>query len=195
MNQILLGLQGRFDEAIAAGNTSVEFGPARLVVVFGSGSYISACAGSLRKAIEQFRKTLEIDPRRLPSRHVPLSQMRTLCAGQREKAIEECDQALALTPQVMTFSDPARPPQHMRGSATRTTRANHRRKLEKTWKAGADRRVLVLRLYACMSRRQGRRVRMAGTRLSGACVFSLLSHVPVHPCFAICTAIPDLTRW
>ena len=88
----LLG-QGRFAEALAAGERGVALAPFDYWISFAlSVTYLHT--QQFHKAIEQLRKTVDIEPGS-PIAYGVLAQAYA-GAGQRERAIRECEMALAL---------------------------------------------------------------------------------------------------
>lgn len=92
--------QGRFDEAIAAGKRAVELAPDHYQASFTLGvTYY--WAGQLDEAIEQIRKTVEIDPG-IPTAHALLARVLS-DVNQHKDAIQECDTALTLSRKATYF--------------------------------------------------------------------------------------------
>jgi tetratricopeptide (TPR) repeat protein len=93
----LLGLirlsQQRSDEAFAAGRRAVELAPFYALPSFCL-SVTYSQLGQLDNAIDQFLRTLAIDPDD-PNTHGVLAMVYA-AVGQREKALEQCEAALAL---------------------------------------------------------------------------------------------------
>jgi TolB-like protein/Tfp pilus assembly protein PilF len=93
----LLWSRARLDEALAAAKRATDLDP----FSWGSNHRLGVTLwldSSFDKAIEQFRKTLEIDSHNSQTQVVLADAY--ACAGQTERAIEGCAGALALAPQV-----------------------------------------------------------------------------------------------
>ncbi len=81
--------RGRFDDAIAALRRPRDLDPIETLALRLNLGFIYYFARRFDSAIEQFRKVLEVEPRRIPAHNLIASAY--ACLGQREKALEECE--------------------------------------------------------------------------------------------------------
>jgi non-specific serine/threonine protein kinase len=144
LNQILLG-QGRFDEAIAAGRRSVEIAPLDYWSSLDLGvTYFHA--RHFEKAIEQLRKTVEIDPGS-PVAYGPLSQSYA-AAGQRDNTVKVCDLVLALNRKSTFVILQSAAAYAMMGDAAEARKLTE--EVEKNWKPDGISAFWFASVHACL---------------------------------------------
>lgn len=144
LNQILLG-QGRFEEAVAAGQRAVEIAPLDYWSSLDLGvTYFHS--RQFEKAIEQLRKTVAIDPGS-PVAYGPLAQSYA-AAGQRASAIKECKLALALNRRASFVILQAAAAYAMLGEAREARKLAE--EFEKNWKPDGISAFWLASMHACL---------------------------------------------